>query len=86
MSSTLIDERFLENRAKAQLKAYKTALTIIYIGLIILCQIGTLIKIDHALIAMVIIVSLSVALGVFLSEYLLYHYDHDNYPADESEE
>ena len=33
----------------------------------------------------VIVIALSIALELFLSEYLLYHYDHDE-PFDESEE
>ena len=38
----------------------------------------------YTLIALVIVIALSIALELFLSEYLLYHYDHDE-PFDESE-
>lgn len=40
---------------------------------------------EYTLIALVIVIALSIALELFLSEYLLYHYDHDE-PFDESEE
>lgn len=40
---------------------------------------------EYALIATIIILSLALGLGIFLSEYLLYRYDHDD-QADESEE
>ena len=42
-------------------------------------------KHEYTLIALVIVIALSIALELFLSEYLLYHYDHDE-PFDESEE
>ena len=37
---------------------------------------------EYTLIALVIVIALSIALELFLSEYLLYHYDHDE-PFDE---
>ena len=40
---------------------------------------------EYTLIALVIVIALSIALELFLSEYLLYRYDHDE-PFDESEE
>ena len=40
---------------------------------------------EYTLIALVIVIALSIALELFLSEHLLYHYDHDE-PFDESEE
>lgn len=40
---------------------------------------------EYTLIAPVIVIALSIALELFLSEYLLYLYDH-NEPFDESEE
>ena len=33
---------------------------------------------EYTLIALVIVIALSIALELFLSEYLLYHYDHDD--------
>ena len=40
---------------------------------------------EYTLIALVIVTALSIALELFLSEYLLYHYDQDE-PFEESEE
>ena len=41
-------------------------------------------RLEYTLIALVIVIALSIALELFLSKYLLYHYDHDE-PFDESE-
>ena len=40
---------------------------------------------EYTLIALVIVIALSIALELFLSEYLLYHYDHAE-PFDESKD
>ena len=42
-------------------------------------------KLDYTLIALVIIISCAFAIDIFLSEYLLYRYDHETL-LDESEE
>lgn len=42
-------------------------------------------NLEYTLIALVIVIALSIALEIFLSEYLLYHYDNDE-QFDESEE
>ena len=69
---------------RAQSTANKTALSIIFCntdsgtGKLMGC-------LEYTLIALVIVIALSIALELFLSEYLLYHYDHDE-PFDESEE
>ena len=77
MSNTFIDERYKENRMKAQSAATKTSRNIIFLALLILGQ-GKLIgNLEYTLIAFVIIVAISIALEMFLSEYLLYHYDND---------
>lgn len=77
MSNTFIDERYKENRMKAQSTATKTSRNIIFLALLILGQ-GKLIgNLEYTLIAFVIIVAISIALEMFLSEYLLYHYDND---------
>lgn len=77
MSDTLMDERYRENRIKAQATADKTALAIIFLALIILGQ-GRLIgNLEYTLIAFIIVTALAMALAIFLSEYLLYRYDHD---------
>ena len=82
MSGTFMDERFRENAANAQLKAYKITLSILFIALIFLCQ-GKLFKnLEYTLISVIIVFSLAMALGIFLSEYLLYRYDHDEQDAE----
>lgn len=85
MSNTFMDERYQENKRKAHLKASETALNIIFIALFLL-GLGERIlgSSEYTLIAFVIIVAFSLALYVFLGEYLLYRYDHDERP-EESE-
>lgn len=61
------------------LKTYPLILTCFFVN-----QSGK-VPYEYALIATIIILSLALALGIFLSEYLLYRYDHDD-QADESEE
>lgn len=85
MSHTFMDERYKENKLKAHAKANKTALAIIFLALLILGQGKFLGNLEYTLIALIIVIALSIALEVFLSEYLLYRYDHDE-PFDESEE
>lgn len=77
MSGTFMDERFRENAARAQSKAYKISFTINFIALIVFSQ-GYLVKnAEYTLAALIITLSLSKALCIFLVEYLLYHYDND---------
>lgn len=85
MSHTFMDERYKENKLKAHTIANKTALAIIFLALLILGQGKFLGNLEYTLIALIIVIALSIALEVFLSEYLLYRYDHDE-PFDESEE
>ena len=85
MSGTFMDERFRENAILAQLKAYKITFSIIIVALAVLCQGKLLGNFEYTLIAIIIVLSLALALGIFLSEYLLYRYDHGD-QADESEE
>lgn len=42
-------------------------------------------NLEYTLIAFLIVVSLSIALGMFLSEYLLYRYDNDDAFAESEE-
>lgn len=77
MSDTFMDERYKENKLKAHLKANSIALSIIFFALIVLGQ-GRLIgNLEYTLIIFVIVVALSIALELFLSQYLLYRYDND---------
>lgn len=85
MSNTYMDERYRENRMKARLMADKIALTIIFIAVLLLGQGGLMGNLEYTLIAIIVIVALSLALNLFLGEYLLYHYDQDEL-LDESEE
>ena len=84
LSNTFMDERYRENRMRASLAANRTALAIIFLATLLLGQGRFLGNLEHTLIAYVIVVSLALALDLFLSEFLLYHYDHDE-PVDESE-
>lgn len=70
---------------KAQSVANKTSLSIIFLAILILGQGKLMDNLEYTLIALVIVIALSIALEIFLSEYLLYHYDNDE-QFDESEE
>ena len=85
MSGIFMDERFRENITRAKLKAYKITFGVMLIALIILCQGKLFGNLEYTLIASIITLSLALALGIFLSEYLLYRYDHDD-QAEEGEE
>lgn len=85
MSNTFQDERYMENKIKAQLTANKTALIIIFIATLILGQGKLMGNLEYTLIALVIVMALSLALELFLQEYLLYRYDNDE-QFNESEE
>lgn len=85
MSNTFMDERYKENKMKAHMTANQTALTIIFLAVIILGQGMFMGNPEYTLIALIIIISLSIALEVFLGEYLLYRYDYDE-QFEESEE
>lgn len=78
MSGTFMDERFRENAARAQLNAYKITFIITLLALVILCQRKLFGSLEYTLIATIVVLSLALALGIFLSEYLLYRYDHDD--------
>ena len=78
MSGTFMDERFRENIVRAKLKAYKITFGVMLIALIILCQGKLFGNLEYTLIAVIITLSLALASGIFLSEYLLYQYDHDD--------
>ena len=85
MSGTFMDERFRENIVRAKLKAYRITFDIMFFALVILCQGKLFGSLEYTLIAVIIMLSLALALGMFLSEYLLYRYDHDD-QIDEGEE
>ena len=77
MSGTFMDERFRENAARAQLISYKICFSIMFIALLVLSQGRLFGSLEYTLIAVMIVLSIALALGIFLPEYLLYRYDHD---------
>lgn len=85
MSNTLMDERFRENAAKAELKAYRTGFIIIFLLLVITGGHSGASS-ELALPILMTGIALTLALTLFLSEYLLYRYDHDDAAALEEEE
>lgn len=84
MSNTLMDERFKENAARAERKALRIGFNIIFVLLFLAAQAG---RRTAELAAPILIagIALTVALTIFLSEYLLYRYDHDAAAALEDE-
>lgn len=85
LSNTFMDERYRENRMKAHFTANRLSLAIIFLATLFLGQGRLMHNLEYTLIAYIIIVSLALALEMFLSEFLLYRYDHDEF-SDESEE
>ena len=76
MSNTFMDERFRENTLRAQRDAYRTGIIILFLLLVVGGQ-GH-VPASFALPALLIGISLDLALTLFLSVYLLYRYDHDD--------
>ncbi len=82
MSNTLMDERYRENALRAQRDACQTGVSVIFLLLVIIAGQGRA-STEVALSALSIGISLALALTLFLSEYLLYRYDHDGAPEEE---
>ena len=76
MSNTLMDERFQENVRRAKLDAYKLGIGIVHLLVIA----NGLIDCSPELRASVMLVVLSLTMGLvlFLQEYLLYRYDQQD--------
>ena len=76
MSNTLMDERFQENVRRAKLDAYKLGIGIVHL----LVVANGLIDCSPELRASVMLVVLSLTMGLvlFLQEYLLYRYDQQD--------
>ena len=83
MSDTLVDERFQENKNKAQLMALKIAFAVNIFAVFFLSVGEYFMSIEYLYRAVQILIALSIALVMFFSEYLLYRYDHDEYSTDE---
>lgn len=77
MSNTYMDERFKNNASKARFNALKTAFSFIIVELVFLSLGGYFISQEYMFIVLHILIALSIASVIFLSEYLLYRYDHD---------
>ena len=75
MSSTLMDERFVENKLRAEVAAHRVTQSIILLILLVVCRGAVRGNLEYTLIAVMIALSLTYALDLFLSEYLLYRYD-----------
>lgn len=86
MSNTLMDERFEENRVRAELTAHRVARVIIFLTLLLVGRGALMGSLEYTLIALVILISLAFALELFLGEYLLYRYDHGGRLDDGGEE
>ena len=81
MSDTYMDERFKENADRARFKALKAAFSLI-VAAFFLLEFGRhfmTISLEYMFIVLYIVIALSIALVMFLNEYLLYRYDHDEY-------
>ena len=85
MSNILMDERYKENAVRAELKAYRVGFGTVFALLILAGQSGRF-KADLVAPVRVAGIALAVALTMFLSEYLLYRYDHDDTAALEEGE
>ena len=85
MSGTYMDERYRENVKTAQLQAFRVGYAVVFLMLILLGQGALFGNLEYTLIAFVIVTSLSIALVLFLSEYLLYRLDHDESVGDGEE-
>lgn len=74
MSNTLMDERYQENALRAQRDAYRAGIAALFLIMLIAGQ-GRA-SAELAVPMLLIGISLDLALTLFLSEYLLYRYDH----------
>lgn len=75
MSNILMDERFEENRMRAELTAHRVAQAVVFLTLLLVGRGALMGSLEYTLIAAIILISLAYALDLFLSEYLLYRYD-----------
>ncbi len=63
--------------------ALKAAFAVIIIALFFIPVGESFMSIEYLFIVLYIMIALAIALAIFLSEYLLYRYDHDEYSSDE---
>ncbi len=76
LSNTFMDERFRENRMRAEYTAMKIGFSILFLSAILLSRGKLLGSLEYSFIALSIVLSLVLGLVLFLQEYLLYRYDH----------
>lgn len=77
LSHTLQDEMLMENRRKAELKAYKIGFTLLFIVMWLMGMGMFSRNVEWCAIFMLISISLICALILFLSNYLLYRYEKE---------
>lgn len=78
LSNTFMDERFRENRMRAEYTAMKIGFSILFLSAILLSRGKLLGSLEYSFIALSIVLSLVLGLVLFLQEYLLYRYDHSD--------
>ena len=78
LSNTLIDERFKEEKTRADLSALKTGFFILFLVTWFMGFVGDKLSTDVVAIAYIVSSSLIIALVIFLSSYLLYKYDTED--------
>ena len=67
--------------------ALKTAFTVIINAVFFIFSVGELfMSIEYLYNVLHSLIALAIALAIFLSEYLLYRYDHDEYSEDDMKE
>lgn len=87
MSSTLMDERFLHNKLRAERKAYSICCGVVFLALLLTNIAGSgwsklagaldLPIAEMKLAFLTIVLALAFGLGIFLQSFLLYRYDHE---------
>lgn len=75
MSNTLMDERFVENKLRAEAAAHHVTQAVLLLTLVLAGRGALLGNLEYTLVAVLIVLSLALALDMFLGEYLLYRYD-----------
>ena len=80
LSDTLMDERYQENVRRAQLDTYKAGFVLLWVVLLVVGHGPLWGSLELTAVALTSAVSLALGLTLFLSEYLLYRYDHDGEP------
>lgn len=78
LSHTFMDERFRENQMRAELTALRLGYGILFLAAVVLGSGRLLGSLEYTLIALLCVLGLVLGLVLFLSQYLLYRYDHDD--------